>query len=263
MSGADTRVLTAALVPQTAALLATALDEDPAYEDLEARAAGDDPYHHVHMMAVRPELQGQGIGGALLRDVLRDVDASAPVVLTTHKPENVVFYRRADFEVVHEGRLVDGWKLPRSGPNFAAYSDTGRALGRTYVHSRVHAIVLESYAALDKSDPELRLLYGETGPREGGPFEPHRTHQTGTSVDFMTPVRDGRGAPAVLPTGPHNKFGYGIDFDRQARFEDLRIDFEATALHLALLAKTAAAHDDNYHVDFGVRCARTRSRSSG
>lgn len=72
------------------------------YEKLEERAAEGKPYWHIHMMAVRPERQGQGIGGSLLEDVLGAVPAgSAPIVLTTHKEINVRFYQRAAFEVVH------------------------------------------------------------------------------------------------------------------------------------------------------------------
>ena len=70
------------------------------YEHLERRAAKGTRYWHVHMMAVRPELQGKGIGGALLEEVLATTDGSAePIVLTTHKEINVRFYQRAGFLV--------------------------------------------------------------------------------------------------------------------------------------------------------------------
>jgi ribosomal protein S18 acetylase RimI-like enzyme len=73
------------------------------YEALEQRAAPGGRYWHVHMMGVRPDLQGKGIGGALLDDVLATTRGSAlPVVLTTHKEINVRFYRRAGFEVAFE-----------------------------------------------------------------------------------------------------------------------------------------------------------------
>ena len=194
----------------------------------------------------------------------------------------------------HAGSLEHGWKLPLSGANFSVYGVVGWALGRTYVHSTVFRIVLDAYASLEREHPELVFVYGETGLREGGRFAPHRTHQTGTSADFMTPVRDAVGASASLPRGPLNRFGYDIDFDRQGRYQGLRIDFAAIALHLLALRKAASRagapiakvifypplrrelrktsvwsqiadlpytkrqvwvrHDDHYHVDFAVRC---------
>jgi penicillin-insensitive murein endopeptidase len=42
-----------------------------------------------------------------------------------------------------------------------------------------------------------------------------------------------------IPTGATNKFGYGIEFDAQARYEGLVIDFEAIAEHLHALHNAA------------------------
>lgn len=73
------------------------------YEELERRTAPGPRYWHVHMMGVRPDLQGKGIGGALLDDVLATADGTPePIVLTTHEPQNVRFYERAGFEVALE-----------------------------------------------------------------------------------------------------------------------------------------------------------------
>jgi len=74
------------------------------YDALEHRAANGAPHWHVHMMAVRPERQGQGVGSTLLRRVLEQTAQTSthPTVLTTHLPENVTFYRRAGFEVFAE-----------------------------------------------------------------------------------------------------------------------------------------------------------------
>lgn len=192
------------------------------------------------------------------------------------------------------GGLRDGWKLPRSGDNFRAYSDVGWVAGRTYVHSRVHALVLEAYAKLARALPQQRFVYGETGWESGGPIPPHRTHQNGLSVDFMVPVRDAEGAPAELPTIAANKYGYGVELDADGRGDGFRIDFEAMAEHLAQLDAAAqkrglriarvifdpklrarlatttrwdrirhlpfstrpawVRHDEHYHVDFDVPC---------
>ncbi|QPF72028.1 replication initiation protein [Roseateles sp. DAIF2] len=140
---------------------------------------------------------------------------------------------------VSRGRLEGGVKLPQRGENFVAYSGSAALAGRTHVHSRVAAIVLEAFAALQRDDPSLRFVYGETGWAEGGRLRPHRTHQNGLSVDFFVPVRDAAGASVPLPTPLRQRFGYDIEFDAQARYGDYRIDFEALAEHLYQLHRAA------------------------
>ncbi len=193
-----------------------------------------------------------------------------------------------------KGRLENGVQLPARGANYRTYGQVPWRLGRTYVHEDVRAAVLEAYAALETSQVGHVFVYGETGFFEGGPFEPHRTHQNGLSVDFMVPVRKGA-APAQLPTTPGNRFGYGVHFDRLGRSGGLAIDFEAVAAHLAELRRAAeqrgmriekvifapelrrrlrgttrwgeirdlpftkkrvwVRHDEHYHVDFATSCA--------
>ena len=142
----------------------------------------------------------------------------------------------------NDGRLVNGKRLPSSGPGFTTYSRFGSLVGRTATHHRVRAAMLDAYAALHAENPAWTFVYGETGWPSGGRFRPHRTHQNGLSVDFMTPVtRDGE--PDVLPTGPLSAFGYGIDFDEHGRNAEQSIDFEAMAAHLDHLDRAARAND--------------------
>ncbi len=145
------------------------------------------------------------------------------------------------FGTTSDGRLERGWKLPASGGNFSAYSTAGRLLGRTYVHSTVHAIVLDAYQALADALPDRVFVYGETGKRKGGEFRPHRTHQNGLSVDFMVPVTDADGRSVTLPTHAMNKWGYGVEFDAAGRTDGLSIDFDAIAEHLYALHRAALA----------------------
>jgi penicillin-insensitive murein endopeptidase len=194
------------------------------------------------------------------------------------------------------GALRDAWKLPRDGGNFRAYSNLGWLAGRTFVHSAVRETVLGAYRQLEVSNPEYRFVYGETGFATGGSFKPHRTHQNGLSVDFMVPVRDAAGTIVEIPTSVTQKFGYSLEFDGTGKLGDLQIDFEAIALHLAELKKSAmrqhvgfarvifdpklrerltrtrawsdikdlpfmakpawVRHDEHYHVDFDVPCRR-------
>jgi penicillin-insensitive murein DD-endopeptidase len=146
------------------------------------------------------------------------------------------------FGKVANGRLKNGIKLPTAGNNFTAYSSLGANLGRTYVHSKVVAIVLTAYTAMEQSAPGKVFVYGETGWAAGGRVRPHRTHQNGLSVDFMVPIVDAAGRSVPLPTSIRNKFGYNIDFDENGKFEEYTIDFEAMAEHLYQLDVAAKAH---------------------
>jgi penicillin-insensitive murein endopeptidase len=112
-------------------------------------------------------------------------------------------------------------------------------LGRTYVHSKVAAVVEAAYKSLEAAAPGKIYMYGESGWRSGGRIRPHKTHQNGLAVDFMVPVVDAEGKSVPLPTGITNKFGYSIEFDAQATYGGLKIDFEAMAEHLYALSKAA------------------------
>ena len=138
-----------------------------------------------------------------------------------------------------KGRLENGVEPPASGKNFVTYSRVARLAGRTYVHSRVKAIIIDAYKLLEKEQPKKVYKYAETGLDEGGQFKPHKTHQNGLSVDFMTPVINDKGESVHLPTHPFNKFGYNIEFDRNEMYDGLKIDYEALAGHLVALDKTA------------------------
>lgn len=137
------------------------------------------------------------------------------------------------------GRLEKGWKLPASGPNFSSYSSLGRLAGRTYVHSSVHAVVLEAYSETATVLPDTVFVYGETGKKEGGDFDPHKTHRNGLSVDFMVPVLNEDGESVPLPTSVFNKWGYEHEFDDKGELDDLTIDFDAIAEHVYQLHHAA------------------------
>ena len=197
---------------------------------------------------------------------------------------------------VNRGSIEGSVQLPSEGANFTAYSKLAIGMGRNHVHSEVSAIILDAYRKLERAAPGVQYVYGESGNEFGGRFHPHRTHQNGLSVDFFVPVRDQDGRPARLPTPATQRFGYDIEFDRDARYGDYRIDFSAMAEHLVQLDQAARArghalalvifdtaylprliatprgaelkrlkfmmgkpwvrHDEHYHVDFAVPCSR-------
>lgn len=192
------------------------------------------------------------------------------------------------------GRLEHGVAMPLDGTGFRTYTPLGNQLGRTFVHSAIFDILLAAYEGSHKAMPDVTFIYGETGLRNGGPIPPHRTHQTGLSVDFFVPVRDAAGRSVPLPLDATNKWGYDIAFDAAGRFGEFTIDFDAIAEHLFHLSEAAKArkigirvvildpplqpkllatkrgasirhlpymkerawsrHDNHYHVDFIVPC---------
>jgi GNAT superfamily N-acetyltransferase len=61
------------------------------------------PHWYLAILGVEPELQGRGIGGALMRPILDRCDrAQLPCYLETQKERNVPFYERHGFRVVVE-----------------------------------------------------------------------------------------------------------------------------------------------------------------
>jgi penicillin-insensitive murein endopeptidase len=110
------------------------------------------------------------------------------------------------------------------------------------LHADVHRSVTQAYAALERAAPGKTYVYGETAFAGGGQIRPHRTHQTGTSADFMVPVVDLAGRSIPLPASVANKFGYAIEFDGAGNADGVRIDFEAMAEHLHQLSLAARSN---------------------
>lgn len=84
-----------------------------------AKRDTDTPHWHLGPVAVDPDLQGQGIGSALLQAFCDHVDANGDAAwLETDKPENVRFYERFGFQVAHQEDIlgVPNWFMLRPAP---------------------------------------------------------------------------------------------------------------------------------------------------
>ena len=89
-----------------------------------ARHDPREPHWHLGPVGVERRLQGQGIGGALLRVFCQRIDAlGAMAYLETDKRENVTFYERFGFQVKAEEPVLEtpNWFMVRpplsgSGP---------------------------------------------------------------------------------------------------------------------------------------------------
>ena len=70
-------------------------------------------YWYLHYIGVRPEHQGKGFGGRLIRERTAVADAAGlPCWLETATPENVGLYQRFGFVIENE------WDVPGGGPHF-------------------------------------------------------------------------------------------------------------------------------------------------
>lgn len=140
-----------------------------------------------------------------------------------------------------DGRLENGWQLPLFGKNYEAYSSLGVITGRNYVHSKVYEVTVAAYKILEFTVPDTVFVYGESGFKEGGRFKPHKTHTNGLSVDFFVPVVNQEGISVKLPISLLNKFGYNIEFNQNAQYKNLSINFETMAKHLVAIKQAADA----------------------
>lgn len=94
------------------------------YDALEHAAAGGAPHWYLHMMAVRPDVQGTGVGSRVLDEVLARTVATrpdVPIALTTHIERNLPFYGRIGLAVCSEQVL-----RPPDGAPYTVWSMNGR-----------------------------------------------------------------------------------------------------------------------------------------
>lgn len=143
------------------------------------------------------------------------------------------------FGSTSQGRLEGGVKLPSSGPNFVSYGSIPELAGRTYVHEKVRDVLVAAFKLLESEEPGKVFKYAETGKESGGSFPPHKTHQNGLSVDLMVPVTNSSGQSVHLPTHPLNRYGYDIEFDRDGRYGEYKIDYEALGALIVAMHKAA------------------------
>lgn len=142
--------------------------------------------------------------------------------------------------LVSGGSLENGKLLPFAGDNFHYFDTTSYLYGRAFVHSKVKAILLDSYKALNLTVPNHEFVVMETSNKCGGKLDPHRTHQNGLSVDFMVPlIKNG-----VEYTELDNLGGshYLMEFDDSGRYKEdttVHINFEIIAQHILEVNKQA------------------------
>lgn len=141
---------------------------------------------------------------------------------------------------VSNGRLINGKLFPFKGTNFEYFDKNSYLAGKGFTHSIVKNIVLNSYKELETSIPNRQFKIMECSHQHGGKLQPHRTHQNGTSIDFMMPlIRDNQ------PYYELDNMGFAhylLSFNDQGEYSldsSISIDFESVNIHLLSLENHA------------------------
>lgn len=141
---------------------------------------------------------------------------------------------------VSNGSLKNGRIFPFKGPNFIYFDSTSYLNKHAFTHEKVHRTVLATYQRFETILPAFEFGLMECSNEHGGKIWPHRTHQNGLSVDFMSPLlKNGVSSTDFNTIGlPH----YLMDFNEDGIYtEDLTysIDFNLMARHILLLNEEA------------------------
>jgi penicillin-insensitive murein endopeptidase len=140
----------------------------------------------------------------------------------------------------NSGSLKNAYLLPLKNKNWKCYSWLSYfILGREYVNSKLYRTIDQTYSQLSKQYPKRMFIYMESARKKGGRLFPHRTHQTGLSIDFMSPLIK-NGEPKYF--NAYGIFRYALNFDKDGRLisdTDVTIDFDILANHILLLDKNA------------------------
>ena len=141
---------------------------------------------------------------------------------------------------VSNGTMTNGKLIPFYGKNFT-YFDKGSYLsGRAYVNNKVLTTLLESYKRLEELDSNRKFFIMESANKTGGKLAPHRTHQTGLSVDFMMPlIQDKKPYYKLDNLGTRH---YLLSFNDNGEYGNdtaVKVDFNLIAQHILILNEEA------------------------
>lgn len=141
---------------------------------------------------------------------------------------------------VSQGSLKNGKLVPFNGPNYHYFDTLSYLSGRAFVHDKLKATLIKTYKELESAHPDHHFCLMECSNKEGGKIHPHRTHQNGLSVDFMSPLqKNGEPYYGLDSLGAEH---YLLSFDAKGRYAEdtsISINFEVLAQHLLILESQA------------------------
>ena len=142
--------------------------------------------------------------------------------------------------LVSKGKLEHGKLFPFKGNNYQYFDKASYLASRAFVNSRVLKTTLATYAVLETMLPDRIFGLMECSHPNGGELVPHRTHQNGLSIDFMSPLqKDGKPYHGLDDMGA---FHYFMDFTDDGVYDKdstVSIDFETIVIHILELQKQA------------------------
>ena len=148
---------------------------------------------------------------------------------------------------VSNGKLSNAVLFPPKGNNYNYFSGQSYLKGRAFVNSEVKNILLDALVSLENIVPDQQFQIMEIAHEHGGELWPHRTHQKGTSVDFMLPkMKDGKVDYSLDKKGISHYF---LNTNNNGVYDDsdgVKINFESTAKEI--LALNEAANSNGWKI---------------
>ena len=141
---------------------------------------------------------------------------------------------------VNEGKIINACLLPFTGENFSYFSKESYLAKRAFIHCEIKKILITSFILLKEQIPDRRFYIMEASKEEGGKISPHRTHQNGTSIDLMVPLKKDNIPYIELDTIGIDH--YLLQFTNKGEYSEnysIQIDFDALAQEILAIQTTA------------------------
>ncbi len=141
---------------------------------------------------------------------------------------------------VHNGTLENAVLFPPKGGNYKYFSEESYLKGRAYINSEVRGIILNGMNILSNIVPSQEFQIMEISHEHGGQLWPHKTHQKGTSVDFMLPkIKDGKINYSLDNKGVSHYFLTANDDGLYENSGGVYINFESAAKEILAFNEAA------------------------
>ncbi|TKG91508.1 hypothetical protein EYV94_21005 [Puteibacter caeruleilacunae] len=140
---------------------------------------------------------------------------------------------------VSNGSLTNGIRLPYRGRNYKYFSKLSYyILNRAYANAKVYNTVIGAYKECEATCPHIFFRLMECSNKNGGRLFPHRTHQNGLSVDFMTPLIKNKKQYNTLDI--IGIWRYLVNTNEHGQVtHHIKIDFDSVAKHILALDNAA------------------------